>query len=229
MPPTRQFDRPDRAPTRPSLTRRAAHRQRQRVGTTNRCHCYLLGRPGRPITTSLTVSLLVALVTACGFPRPPDVGDDRTPAGCSRDQDCSSPTPVCVDTACTPCRDSTSCPITRPVCDMVSHDCRTCVKDSECDSGACDLAAGRCVDQAAILYVSPTGTDADPCTLSEPCSLGRAAELVDATHLYIVLQPGHHLGGARFISKTAFLVGNNASIDVTDSAPSSVEISGDSS
>jgi hypothetical protein len=220
MPPTRQFDRPDRAPTHPSLTRRAARRQRQRVGITNRCRCYLLGRPGRLITTWLAVSLLVALATACSFPRPPDVGDDTTPAGCSRDQDCSSPTPFCVDTACAACRDSTSCPAARPVCDLVRHDCRTCAKDSECDSGACDLAAGRCVDQAAILYASPSGGSTDPCTKTSPCSLRRASGLADTGTPYIVLQPGRYSGGALFDGKKVTIAGNNAILDIV--APASI-------
>src|SRR2546430_4286398 len=79
---------------------------------------------------------LSLLMTACGFPRPADVGDDATvaTAGCMRDQDCSGTTPVCVDTVCAVCRTSDMCPASRPVCDMVSHDCRSCAKDSECDS-----------------------------------------------------------------------------------------------
>ena len=218
MPPTRQFDRPGRAPTRPSLTRRAARRQRRLVGITNCFRCYLLGHTGRPITTWLAVSLLVALATACSFPRPPDVGDDAAPpAGCSRDQDCGSPTPFCVDTACAACRDSASCPATRPVCDLVSHDCRTCIKDSECDSGACDLAAGRCVDQAAILYASPSGGSTDPCTQTSPCSLRRASGLVNTGTPYIVLQPGRYSGGASLVGKKVTIAGNNATLYIVDS------------
>jgi hypothetical protein len=215
MPPIRQFDG---GPTRPSLTRRAARRQRQRVGITNRCRCFSLGAPDRPVGPWIALSLLVALVTACGFPRPPDIGDDAPPAGCSRDQDCSSPRPFCVNTTCAACRDSTTCPLTRPVCDMVSHDCRTCVQDSECDSGACDLAAGRCVDQGAILYASPSGGSTDPCTKTSPCSLRRASGLVDTGTPYIVLQPGRYSGGAIFDGKKATIAGHNAILDIVDTA-----------
>lgn len=177
----------------------------------NRCRRFSLDAPDRPVAPWIALSLLVALVTACGFPRPPDISDDTT-AGCSRDQDCGSPTPFCVNTACAACRDSTSCPLTRPVCDMVSHDCRTCAKDSECDSGACDLAAGRCVDQGAILYASPAGGSTDPCTKTSPCSFQRAAELVDVNHAYIVLERGEYTGGAGFKSQKATIVGNGATI-----------------
>lgn len=168
--------------------------------------------------TWLAVSLLVALATACGFPRPSDIGGDATPAGCSRDQDCGGATPFCVNTACVACRDSTTCPATRPVCDMVSHGCRTCVKDSECDSGACDLAAGRCVDQAAILYASPAGGSTDPCTKTSPCLLRRASGLVDTGTPYIVLQPGRYSGGAIFDGKKAIIAGHNAILDIVDTA-----------
>lgn len=205
-------------PTRPSLTRRAARRQRQRVGFTNRCRYVSPGAPDRPVGPWIALSLLVALVTACGFPRPPDIGDDATPAGCSRDPDCGGTTPFCVNTACVACRDSTACPATRPVCDLVSHDCRTCVQDSECDSGACDLAAGRCVDQGAILYASPSGGSTDPCTKTSPCSLRRASGLVDTGTPYIVLQPGRYSGGAIFDGKKATIAGHNAILDIVDTA-----------
>lgn len=178
----------------------------------NRCRDFSLGAPDRPFAPWIALSLLVVLATACGFPRPPDIGDDTPPAGCSRDRDCSSPTPFCINTACAACRDSTTCPLTRPVCDMVSHDCRTCVKDSECDSGACDLAAGRCVDQGAILHASPTGLTTDPCTRTSPCSFQRAAELVDVNHAYIVLERGEYTGGVGFKSQKATIVGNGAMI-----------------
>lgn len=190
----------------------------------NRFRCCSPGASDRPIRPWIALSLLLALVTACGFPRPPDVGDDTTPAGCSRDQDCSSPAPFCVDTTCTACRDATSCPATRPVCDAVTHDCRTCVKDSECDSSACDLAAGRCVDQGAILYASPSGGSTDPCTKTAPCSLRRASELVDAGTAYIALQPGRYSGGARLSGQKATIAGHNAILDLIDVPQSLISI-----
>ncbi|HMG55987.1 MAG TPA: hypothetical protein VK601_20960, partial [Kofleriaceae bacterium] len=128
------------------------------------------------------LGVFVVLVAACGFPRPADLtgdaaGDDQ-PTGCTRDEDCGRSTPFCVDTVCAVCKASESCPTARPVCDMTGHDCRTCVKDAECDSGACDLAAGTCVEQGKILYVSPGGTVTDPCTRTMPCSFEHAATVV---------------------------------------------------
>lgn len=80
---------------------------------------------------------------------------------CDGDEDCSGDTKFCVADTCAVCRVSASCPASTPVCDDTRHTCRACMKDRECDSGACDLAAGTCVDAAAILYASPSGTSAD--------------------------------------------------------------------
>jgi len=107
---------------------------------------------------------------------------------------------------------------------MVSHDCRTCAKDSECDSGACDLVAGRCVDPSAILYASPAGFTTDPCTPTSPCSLSRAAQLVDTGTPYIVLRPGRYSGGADFNGKKATLTGSGAIIDIIDDPLSLITI-----
>jgi hypothetical protein len=107
---------------------------------------------------------------------------------------------------------------------MVSHNCRTCVKDGECDSGACDLAAGRCVDQAAILYASPAGFSTDPCTQTLPCTMQRAAQLVNTSTPYIVLRPGRYSGGADFNGKKATITGSNAIVDIVDDPLSLITI-----
>ena len=106
-----------------------------------------------------------------------------------------------------------NCSAASPVCDLASHDCRNCVKDSECDSGACDLAVGACVDPSAIRYASPSGTPADPCARLLPCSLDKASSSVDAGHPYIVLLPGIHTASASFDAQKATICGNNATID----------------
>jgi hypothetical protein len=138
-------------------------------------------------------------------------------ASCDGDEDCSGDTRFCVAETCSVCRTSATCPVSSPVCDETSHSCRACAKDQECDSGACDLAVGACVDPGAILYASPAGTSADACTRLAPCSLSHAASLVDTAHQYIVLLPGIHTSGASFNSKSAIIVGDAATIDLTSS------------
>lgn len=135
-------------------------------------------------------------------------------ASCDGDEDCSGDARFCVADTCSACRVSTTCPISTPVCDESSHNCRVCAKDRECDSGACDLAAGTCVDQGAVLYASPAGTNVDACTRLAPCSLGHAASLIDAAHVYIVLLPGVHASTMTFDGKTAIVAGNSATVDL---------------
>ena len=142
------------------------------------------------------------------------------PGVCDDDHDCNgtsnaagASTHACVANTCAVCATSDTCPASAPICDETSHDCRTCTKDAECDSGACDLAAGTCVDRGNVLYTSAGGTDGSPCTMASPCSLAHAAALVDTSHTYIVLSRGSYLADANFGGKEATLIGNNAVID----------------
>lgn len=167
----------------------------------------------------LCLSILqAAMLVACGFPAPPLLPDDAGPSGtCQGDEGCSAPTPYCVDTVCSACRTSDTCPAAAPVCDATSHACRTCSKDSECDSGACDLAGGTCVGRASILYASPTGNNANPCTQVNPCSLEKASSIADVAHPYIVLQLGVYRSNAILEGVTVTVCGNSATVD-TNSA-----------
>jgi hypothetical protein len=58
---------------------------------------------------------------------------------------------------------------------------------------------------------------ADACTRNAPCSLNRAASLVDAGHQYIVLLSGIHPSGAIFDNKTAIIAGSSATLDLRSS------------
>jgi hypothetical protein len=156
------------------------------------------------------------------------VGNECTTVvgSCDGDEDCTGTARVCVENACAVCRSDASCPAATPVCDEITHDCRACAKDSECASGACELSAGRCIDEAAIRYTSPAGTNAEACTRLAPCSLSHAASVVDAAHPYIVLLPGSHPSGAIFNGKTVTIVGQSATIDLRSSL---IQISNSSS
>jgi len=139
----------------------------------------------------------------------------KEPNVCDGDEDCRDGT-YCVDRSCAGCRDNTTCAATAPVCDSQAHTCRACAKDSECDSMACDLAIGACVEQARILYAAPGGATAEACTRTHPCSLRKAAESVDQAHDYIVLLPGNHSSGALFDGKRATIVGGGATLELVD-------------
>jgi len=186
------------------------------------------------VAISARVSILVMLAAACNFPRPPDLADapvapGDAATGCQHDVDCSGGTPVCIDNACAVCRTSATCPTSSPVCDEASHHCRLCAKDSECDSGACDLAVGSCIAQAAILYVSPQGDPASPCTLMSPCSFTRVADVVDDDHPYIVLSAGIYIfDSARFDGKSTTIVGGGATIADSGGATTVVVANGSS-
>jgi hypothetical protein len=72
------------------------------------------------------IATLLVVLTACSFPRPADVasnsdGDDDTPTGCTRDEDCGHATPFCVDSVCAGCKVSDTCPTAEPVCDAASR------------------------------------------------------------------------------------------------------------
>ena len=164
--------------------------------------------------------MLASVVPGCSFPRPQDVAGDASPGEdaassmvCVHDQDCSAEAPFCVDSACSPCQ--AACPDSAPICDTSSHACRGCNKDSECDSGACDLAANACVNQGSILYATPNGIDADDCTRAAPCGFAKAAASVDAAHPYIVLTPGTYLHGGFFDGKIATICGSGATISAS--------------
>lgn len=133
--------------------------------------------------------------------------------GCSTNSDCGGEAPYCSDNVCVACTEDAHCDAAAPVCDTARHACRLCAADTECASGACDLAVGSCVDVGAILYVAATGTNADRCTVANPCSLQRAAELSDSVHNYIVIGAGRHTSSAVLENKSVTIVGNGALIE----------------
>ncbi len=85
------------------------------------------------------------------------------------------------------CVDASACNAAEPVCDTTSHTCRGCIADAECANGVCTEYNGQCVDQAQVIYMSPSGADtcATPpcCTPAAPCAtFSHAMQYVDATH-----------------------------------------------
>jgi Right handed beta helix region len=84
-----------------------------------------------------------------------------------------------------------TCTGDNPVCDPGTTQCRACAKDSECASDVCSESTGRCIDEAAALYVSPTGLATGTCSRAAPCAtLSYAAGLLDTTHAAIKVADG---------------------------------------
>lgn len=117
---------------------------------------------------------------------------DQMCVECDGNQTCESDTPVCApDThACVECVDSSTCSDTTPVCGD-DRSCRGCSAHSECSSLAC-LPNGACADEAAVAYVSPTGTDNTQCTKATPCT--RLMRALDTNRLYIKLSGSNNEG-----------------------------------
>lgn len=117
--------------------------------------------------------------------------------GCTETADCSRfpDTAVCDPQtgSCVECVTAADCTAaTEPVCDGGS--CRGCRLDAECPSGACGDDSA-CVPQAAVLYLSPNGSDSGTCTRGAPCkSIQFAVTQSSETRNLLVLANGTYVG-----------------------------------
>jgi hypothetical protein len=73
--------------------------------------------------------------------------------GCTADDQCSNPTPVC---------------------DEATTTCRGCATDDDCASTICNTSSGACLPEADVVFASATGAESGACARVEPCSLTRA-------------------------------------------------------
>jgi hypothetical protein len=133
---------------------------------------------------------------------------------------------------CKQCTTNAQCEASSPVCDVATSSCHPCRVDDECDSRVCDLGTGACVDEATIVYASPSGTGS--CSLSQPCSLSSAVTLAkNATGTPLVrMLPGTYTSPLDVRSPTAkplevvatqaSIVGNITAIVVRDGASVSI-------
>jgi hypothetical protein len=173
--------------------------------------------------------VLVALLVvsaACGKVDNNNPGDGPGPGSeggggaCTSNDQCAAPTPAC-DTGsgtCVECVQDDQCPADKPTCDTGSHTCRACSVDADCASDVCDTQAGTCVDEATVLYASPTGPDAGTCTKATPCSLVQATALADLTRLNVKLAPGNYSAHVILTNKTLVLFGTGATVNAQGTA-----------
>jgi hypothetical protein len=123
-------------------------------------------------------------------------------AGCTDSAECARflTSSVCdsASGACVGCVGDTDCGAAEPVC--ANQTCRACALDSECPSGAC-ADDGTCVPEASVVYLAPQGTDAVPCSRTQPCKgLGFAVRQTNNARNHIVYAPGNY---NEFISGTS--------------------------
>jgi hypothetical protein len=145
---------------------------------------------GTPSYVVWLAALELAAV-ACGFPRPPDVGQCTTAsdcrstgapfcvagscvAACEANADCAdlAATPFCQTSSgkCVACLDASVCSADKPVCDASLNVCRGCDRDEECAGGICVEADGTCVADGNVAFVDGlAGRDAGACTRTAPC------------------------------------------------------------
>jgi hypothetical protein len=191
----------------------------------------------------------------CSAPRPACV--DGQCVECGDDTACPATSPSCSPThACQACEDETACArfadtphcapaggcvecrmgtpsdcteAGRPVCD--SGACRACSAGNECASGICNLAGGSCVNETEAVYVAKGGSDASPCSRSQPCaSLRRGVAQASPTRPWILVaasaQPYEEDATVSIAGATLTILGQGATLTPTRNGTAALEISG---
>jgi hypothetical protein len=128
---------------------------------------------------------------------------------------------------CRQCTENTQCNGTTPICETDTSTCRRCELDDECPSRVCDVDAGACVAESAVIYASPTGEGA-LCSKVSPCRLPAAVSAASfPVNPIIRLLPGTYTTGIdiRFASSVR-IVGTGASITLADTTPAFIVSNG---
>ena len=76
--------------------------------------------------------------------------------------------------------------------------------------GIVDAVTGTCVASASIIYASPSGGDAAPCTMAAPCSITHAFAVIDTVRSTIRLLPGNYIASLVTNGKTVTVDGFGA-------------------
>jgi hypothetical protein len=133
--------------------------------------------------------------------------------GCAIDDDCATPTPFCAaDHACVECISSDQCTTSAPTCDDATRLCRACATDADCASTLCDAEMGTCVDEATVLYASPTGGATASCDKGDPCSIVHAFELAATPRDTVKLATGSYIASLTITGKTVVVYGFGATV-----------------
>ena len=170
----------------------------------------------------LVASLCAALGTGCGqasamdddSAQAPDAG---TPTGSGCASECTGTTGVCelASGTCVQCTsaEAGACGGDAPVCGD-DFECRACVADTECTSGAC-LPDGSCADPNTVVWVSTQASGRGDCSQpGDACaSFSQAFALVSDTRAYVHASPGiYRLPSTLVIDKSLTLLGRGATL-----------------
>jgi hypothetical protein len=121
--------------------------------------------------------------------------------------------PYCAaDGTCVECLESEQCDASAPACDPMSHACRECRADDECPSTICDVSAGTCLAESAIVYASPSGASSGACSKASPCSITQAFVVADNTRQAVSLLPGQYTANIVFGGKPVTVHGFGATV-----------------
>jgi hypothetical protein len=122
---------------------------------------------------------------------------------------------------------TSECPGERPICE-VNGACRGCQEHGECDSGACDLAAGACVDPANIAYVDASASDANTtCTETSKCrTITRGLMAGGGTLAYVVIAGGSYMEDVAIAGRTVTLIGYGAELRAQTNGFAAISVTG---
>ncbi len=98
--------------------------------------------------------VIAVLLGGCRFDLPAGASDGT----CTTSRDdcvCLNPPGICVE--CT-IDDTRNCSVAEPACES-DNQCRGCVSNEECGTGAC-IEDGTCASPNQVIYAAPNGLDA---------------------------------------------------------------------
>ncbi|HEY4244031.1 MAG TPA: right-handed parallel beta-helix repeat-containing protein [Kofleriaceae bacterium] len=102
---------------------------------------------------------------------------DSPPMGCTGDESCASPTPVCDPSsrACVVCTSAepSACTSTTPLCGT-DDTCHACTTHASCGASDACLPDGSCGTDSSVAHVDPSGSGSS-CTAAAPCPTFAAA------------------------------------------------------
>lgn len=154
----------------------------------------------------LVAALVIVASVACFHPNPAAGGPCSTTGACPDGLVCDRgqqpavcvgqivhDAPVARADAPTSCALAADCGAGAPICDATTRTCRGCIADAECP-GACTEYDGRCVADAATIYLAAGGVDAAPCARAAPCkTFAFALGQVSATRRTIRIGDGAYV------------------------------------